>query len=75
MEYKVIRTCYFNNRLYEKGEIVTLEGSVPEHFSPLQEVAVISQEVTEEPLKVTVEPVEVTEEPKRRAARTKKEQI
>lgn len=35
MEYQVVRTCYHNNRLYEKGEVVTLEGSVPEHFSPL----------------------------------------
>lgn len=35
MKYQVIRTCYHNNRLYEKGEFVTLEGSVPEHFSPL----------------------------------------
>lgn len=35
MEYQVIRTCYYNNRLYEKGEVVALEGSVPEHFSPL----------------------------------------
>lgn len=35
MEYRVIRTCYHNNRLYTKGEVVTLEGSAPEHFSPL----------------------------------------
>ena len=35
MKYQVIRTCYFNNRLFTKGEIVTLEGSVPEHFLPL----------------------------------------
>ena len=35
MEYQVIRTCYYKNRLYNKGETVTLEGSVPEHFSPL----------------------------------------
>lgn len=37
MKYQVVRTCYHNNRLYEKGEVVTLEGSVPEHFSPLPE--------------------------------------
>jgi len=37
MKYQVIRTCYYNQRLYDKGEIVTLEGSVPEHFSPLPE--------------------------------------
>ena len=35
MKYQVIRTCYYNNRLYQKGDVVTLEGSVPEHFSPL----------------------------------------
>ena len=35
MQYRVKRTCYFKNRLYEKGDMVTLEGSVPEHFSPL----------------------------------------
>lgn len=35
MKYQVKRTCYYNHRLYEEGEVVTLEGSVPEHFSPL----------------------------------------
>lgn len=45
MKYQVKRTCYFSNRLFEKGEIVTLEGSVPEHFSPLPQEEVIPQEV------------------------------
>lgn len=35
MIYEVVRTCYYKNRLYEKGERVNLEGSVPEHFSLL----------------------------------------
>ena len=34
---KVIRTCFFANRLYEVGEEVTFEDSVdiPEHFEVL----------------------------------------
>lgn len=32
MKYKVIRPCYWNRRLWEKGEVVELEGEVPEHF-------------------------------------------
>ena len=35
MIYEVIRTCYYKNRLYEKGERVELKGNVPEHFSLL----------------------------------------
>ena len=35
MRYKVIRTCYWQRRLWEKGEKVELEGNVPEHFKPL----------------------------------------
>lgn len=39
MRYKVIRTCYWQNRLWEKGEKVELEGNVPEHFKPLYDPA------------------------------------
>ena len=35
MRYKVIRTCYWQRRLWEKDEKVELEGNVPEHFKPL----------------------------------------
>lgn len=35
MRYKVIRNCYWNRRLWEKGEEVELEENVPEHFRPL----------------------------------------
>ena len=39
MRYKVIRTCYWQHRLWEKGENVELEGNVPEHFKPLYDPA------------------------------------
>lgn len=39
MRYKVIRTCYWQCRLWEKGEKVELEGNVPEHFKPLYDPA------------------------------------
>lgn len=39
MRYKVIRTCYWQHRLWEKGEKVELEGNVPEHFKPLYDPA------------------------------------
>lgn len=35
MRYKVIRTCYWQCRLWEKGEVVKLGENVPEHFKPL----------------------------------------
>ena len=35
MRYKVIRSCYWNRRLWEKGEEVEAAGDVPEHFQPL----------------------------------------
>ena len=35
MRYKVIRTCYWQCRLWEKGEVVELGENVPEHFNPL----------------------------------------
>lgn len=35
MRYKVIRTCYWQHRLWEKGEVVELGENVPEHFKPL----------------------------------------
>lgn len=35
MRYKVIRTCYWQRRLWEKGEVVELNENVPEHFKPL----------------------------------------
>ncbi len=35
MRYKVIRTCYWQRRLWEKGEVVDLGENVPEHFKPL----------------------------------------
>lgn len=35
MRYKVIRTCYWQCRLWEKGEVVELGENVPEHFKPL----------------------------------------
>ena len=35
MRYKVIRTCYRQRRLWEKGEVVELGENVPEHFKPL----------------------------------------
>ena len=35
MRYKVIRTCYWQRRLWEKGEVVELDENVPEHFKPL----------------------------------------
>ena len=38
MRYKVIRTCYWQRRLWEKGEKVELEGNVPEHFKPLYDL-------------------------------------
>lgn len=39
MRYKVIRTCYWQRRLWEKGEKVELEGNAPEHFKPLYDPA------------------------------------
>lgn len=38
MRYKVIRTCYWNRRLWEKDEEVELTGDVPEHFKPLYSI-------------------------------------
>ena len=35
MRYKVIRTCYWQRRLWEKGDVVELGENVPEHFKPL----------------------------------------
>lgn len=35
MRYKVIRTCYWQRRIWEKGEVVELGENVPEHFKPL----------------------------------------
>nr|DAF08868.1 MAG TPA: dimeris T4 recombination endonuclease VII [Caudoviricetes sp.] len=35
MRYKAIRTCYWQRRLWEKGEVVELGENVPEHFKPL----------------------------------------
>lgn len=35
MRYKVIRTCYWQRRLWENGEVVELGENVPEHFKPL----------------------------------------
>ena len=35
MRYKVIRTCYWQCRLWEKGEVVELGENVPDHFKPL----------------------------------------
>ncbi len=35
MRYKVIRTCYWQRRLWERGEMVELGENVPEHFKPL----------------------------------------
>lgn len=35
MRYKVIRTCYWQRRLWEKGEVLELGENVPEHFKPL----------------------------------------
>lgn len=35
MRYKVIRTCYWQRRLWKKGEVVELGENVPEHFKPL----------------------------------------
>ena len=39
MRYKVIRTCYWQRRLWEKGEVVELGENVPEHFKPLYDPA------------------------------------
>lgn len=39
MRYKVIRTCYWQRRLWEKGEVVELGENVPEHFKPLYNLA------------------------------------
>lgn len=35
MRYRVIRSCYWNRKLWEKGEEVEVAGDVPEHFQPL----------------------------------------
>lgn len=35
MRYKVIHTCYWQRRLWEKGDVVELGENVPEHFKPL----------------------------------------
>ena len=39
LRYKVIRTCYWQCRLWEKGEVVELGENVPEHFKPLYNTA------------------------------------
>lgn len=39
MRYRVIRSCYWNRRLWEKGEEVEVAGDVPEHFQPLTSTA------------------------------------
>ena len=50
MRYKVITTCYWQNRYYSKGEIVELmDENVPEHFSPLMTVAEKLSEARKEP--------------------------
>lgn len=60
MRYKVIRTCYWQRRLWEKGEVVELGENVPEHFKPLYDPAEIlalnknadvssNEELSEEP--------------------------
>lgn len=60
MRYKVITTCYWQNRYYSKGEIVELmDENVPEHFSPLMIVAEKLSEARKEP-----EPAEVPAEDK-----------
>lgn len=58
MRYKVITTCYWQNRYYSKGEVVELaDADVPEHFSPLMTVAEKLSEARREP-----EPAEVPAE-------------
>lgn len=60
MRYKVITTCYWQNRYYSKGEEVELmDENVPEHFSPLMTVAEKLSEARKEP-----EPAEVPTEDK-----------
>ena len=60
MRYKVITTCYWQNRYYSKGEIVELmDENVPEHFSPLMSVAEKLSEARKKP-----EPAEVPAEDK-----------
>ena len=39
LRYKVIRTCYWQCRLWEKGEVVELGENVPEHYKPLYKPA------------------------------------
>ena len=39
MRYKVIRSCYWDHRLWEKGEEVEVAGDVPEYFQPLTSAA------------------------------------
>nr|DAL45783.1 MAG TPA_asm: dimeris T4 recombination endonuclease VII [Caudoviricetes sp.] len=39
MRYRVIRSCYWNRKLWEKGEEVEVAGDVPEHFQPLTSTA------------------------------------
>jgi len=53
-EYIVKTTCYWGNRLYKKGEIVTMGDTVevPEHF---EEMAPAATAKTEAP-KVEVQP-------------------
>ena len=63
MRYIVETRCYWNGRLYNRGEVVEFDPSidVPEHFKAAEPV----EEVTPEPVEeVTPEPVEeVTPEP------------
>lgn len=46
MEYKVIRTCYFDGRLFERGEVVVLsdDAAVPEHLEVMTPPAVTKAE-------------------------------
>lgn len=49
MQYRVRTTCYYQQRFFEKGEVVELgdDGNVPEHFEALK------TEEPKEPKKVT----------------------
>jgi hypothetical protein len=72
---KVIRTCFFANRLYEVGEEVTFEDSVdiPEHFKVLGGVGKSETDFFEEEKATPAEvsEAETTEGTKKAATKSK----
>ena len=62
-EYIVKTTCYWGNRLYKKGEIVTMDDTVevPEHFEEMAPAATAKTEAPKVEVKPKVEEIKKAE--------------